>query len=308
MIQLPEVCPECQAPTRLSQDAKSGIKQLYCTNLQCPGRLREDLVVLSGRDCLELDGLGPELAAQLVELDLVTDLADLFEFGLECRTQREENQEKYEASLKRVGVSVAAMNKLAASVYEARTRDWDRWIMALNVEGIGKTLGKQLVQALDIQGIDELCTKLLLVGKLGLEGFGDKKVEQVARWASEPFNQDICGRLAHLGVAPKGYKRIQVSENTAQPCAGMTICITGEHLGMDREVIGQHLAAMGAVMKSGVSKKCSHLLVGVGAGRSKLTKADELGIVRLSTGWLKELFTKHSIVTDNSDFELDVEI
>lgn len=307
MIPLPEKCPECGGPVRKSTDSKSGIVQLYCTNLQCPGRLREDLVVIAGRDCLEIDGLGPELAAQLVNGEFVTDLADLFEFGLECRAKRESNPEKYEASLRKAGLSVAAINKMSDSLCVALTRDWDRWIMALNIDGIGKTLGKQLVQALSIDSITELCPKLLGVGSFGLEGFGDKKVEGVVQWASNPFNQTICSRLAQLGVQPKGYKRVVVAENSAQPCAGMAICITGEHLGMDREVISQHLASLGAVMKSGVSKKCTHLLVGVGAGRSKLTKADELGIVRLSTGWLKELFEKHGVVVQN-DFEMDVEI
>jgi NAD-dependent DNA ligase len=43
------------------------------------------LTYVAGRTVLDVDGLGPLLAAALVEHKLVSDLADLFEFQIELK-------------------------------------------------------------------------------------------------------------------------------------------------------------------------------------------------------------------------------
>jgi DNA ligase (NAD+) len=260
---------------------------------------------------LEIEALGPEMAKLLAEGQYVLDLADLFEFALECQAARAKDVDRYEARLKKNGFSIAAVNKMLEGISQARTKDWDRWLVALNIEGIGKVLGKQIAMALNLDMLDTLCAKLKTISQLGLEGFGDKKMSSVALWASE--NEELCLRLHEAGVRPKRQQALRVDVKVegdgSLPLKGMAICVTGEHLGMDREVIQAHLKAMGAEIKSGVSKKVTHLVAGMGAGPSKLTKAKELGILVFDTKWLKALFEANGIkVQADGDFDEDVEI
>ena len=268
------------------------------------------MTAIASRDVLEIDALGPELASQLAD-GYVLDLADLFEFIKECREARGKDSGKYEGQLRKKGFSVSAINKMIESVEQAKIRDWDRWLLALNIEGIGKTLGKQLSMALELSTFDTLCGKLMLTGSLGLEGIGEKKLETIMAWCSSLENQKLCRRLHDLGVRPKGQgvKRVEVSG--AQPLKGMAICVTGIHLGMEREDIHAYLKSLGSEIKTGISKKCTHVIAGIGAGPSKLAKARELGILVLHTDWLKKTLEENGIKVNAVNMvgpEEDVEI
>jgi DNA ligase (NAD+) len=266
-------------------------------------------VAIANRDVLEIEALGPEMATLLASGGYALDLADLFEFALDCQAARAKDVDKYELRLKKSGFSIVGVNKMLEGISQARTRDWDRWLVALNVEGIGKVLGKQLAMALKLDTLGTLCTKLKTIGDFGLEGFGDKKLDNVVRWATE--NDELCQRLHEAGVRPKAQvsKVVVTVSNGQQPLAGMAICVTGEHLGMDREVIQAHLKALGADIKSGVTKKVTHVVAGMGAGPSKLQKARELGILVLDTKWLKNTLESNGVkIPADGDFDTDVEI
>lgn len=308
-MEIPSQCPFCAEPTVVRVDPKSKIKTLWCENRHCPGALKEALVELGSRDCLEIDLLGPELAQRLVQEGYVLDLADLFEFAQDLSEAYARDAKKYAAKMQSEGFSAANMLKFHLSAMEAaHSRDWDRWFRALNIDGVGRTLGKQLAMALGLEGFDTLCPKLLTVDT-SLEGFGDTKVQAIRDWASDEENQRLCARL-HLLCRPKELKTKKVATSGQGPCSDMVVVVTGEHLGMDREDIQQKLAGLGATIKSGVSKKVTHLIAGAGAGPTKIAKAKELGIVVLSTAWLRKTFSDNEVEMPDADksFELDVEI
>ncbi len=77
---------------------------------------------------------------------------------------------------------------------------------------------------------------------------------------------------------------------TAQkPLEGVCFVLTGEFDAIgNRDHITARLEARGAVSKSGVSKIVTHLIVGAAPGKSKLTKAEQLGIQQVGVDWLTE--------------------
>ena len=70
-----------------------------------------------------------------------------------------------------------------------------------------------------------------------------------------------------------------------RPLEGYVICITGE-FSEERPSIQRKLESLGAVCKSGVSKKVNLLVIGDGAGKTKTTKAAELGVRTEGRDWL----------------------
>jgi NAD-dependent DNA ligase len=99
---------------------------------------------------------------------------------------------------------------------------------------------------------------------------------------------------------------LQSDPTKVLPLAGYVMCITGEFLPTERDTLSKMLSALGATMKSGVSKKLTHLLVGEGAGQSKLSKAKELNLPMLKREWLvKTLEANGMALKNDSKFETE---
>jgi NAD-dependent DNA ligase len=126
----------------------------------------------------------------------------------------------------------------------------------------------------------------------------------VLRFANDPIMQRICETLHFHGVQPKSIGAIAAVEGS--PLAGVAFCITGE---LDdfgsRDYVTAKLVSLGAVSKSGVTSKVTHLIVGSEAGKSKLAKAETLRIQQVGSEWLEEIFEKYGLQKAGSSFALD---
>ena len=80
----PTACPECGGPVTESDEGGTGILQQFCVNAQCPAVLAKNLEFVGGREVLEIDGLGLEMAKRLVETDFARNIAELYEFANEA--------------------------------------------------------------------------------------------------------------------------------------------------------------------------------------------------------------------------------
>jgi NAD-dependent DNA ligase len=156
---------------------------------------------------------------------------------------------------------------------------------------VGRRLGKVLAKELSLQPDDllQLPSKLSQI-KLGeIEGLGVSKLGEVHCFAYDPEWASICSRLYAAGVRPTP-TAVAVVAGT-KTLEGTTFVITGEFDSFGaRESITARLEALGAVSKSGVSKNVNLLLVGAAAGKSKLTKAAQLGVRQVGAEWLAKIF------------------
>lgn len=115
---------------------------------------------------------------------------------------------------------------------------------------------------------------------------GVSKLGELHRFASDPEWVRLCSWLYDYGVRPSAI----VSANTpGAPLSGVAFVITGEFEEFgNRDEITAKLEMLGAVAKSGVSKKVTHLIVGTEPGKSKLSKAAQLGVQQVGHDWLKQ--------------------
>lgn len=293
-IEAPDNCPSCGMALTAHTEDDSSVTMHWCENDKCGGRVRDYLTYIADRTCLELEGLGPELAGKLVENEFVTGLStalvELFEFGSDINLLLAANRKSEVAGrLERDGFPVALTFRMAESLEKAKTAPWPVWIAAMAIPMVGRRLGKVLATQLKLQPDDlpNLPAKFAAI-KIGeIDGLGVSKLGEVHRFANDPEWAKLCSDLYDHGVRPAS--TVSASNGGAQPLAGVAFVITGEFQEFgSREEITAKLEALGAISKSSVSKNVTHLVVGAAPGKSKLTKAEQLGIQQVGAEWLKQ--------------------
>ena len=282
-IVFPEVCPRCGAGIDTSE------QRWRCEN----GRNCHLVAALSyaaGRDQLDIEGLGHTRVVQLVEAELVKDLADLFSL---TRDQL--------LSLERMGET--STDNLLAALDTAKGRPLSRVLCALGVRGTGRSMSRRiaryfatmdLIRAADaetmqqVEGIGtekapsivaELAELAPLIDKLSAAG-----VNMTEPGATPP--QPVAESSEDNGegsVEEKG--EVSGAGEAAGPLAGMTVVVTGAMTGplekLSRNQMNELIERAGGRSSSSVSKKTTMVVAGEGAG-SKRAKAESLG-VRLAT-------------------------
>jgi DNA ligase (NAD+) len=112
---------------------------LRCENLQCPAQSVRLLRHFASRNCLDIEALGGIVAEKLIERKLVQSPLDLFRIKLaelavlNLGTDREPRI---------FGQKNAT--KLLEAVERARTMPLDRWIFALGIPRVGRTVARQI--------------------------------------------------------------------------------------------------------------------------------------------------------------------
>lgn len=297
-IVAPTTCPECASVIVSVVDAKSKIETLYCENTECPGRVRDMLTYIADRKLLEIDGLGEEMARLLTTEKYVVVLSDLFLFCKEIMTGLEKfGEPTMHNRLSTKDLPAAAIIKMAKSCEVAKTASWDRWLAALSIPMIGTQQSKVIVKTLGL-GADDMRTlpaSLLNAPLDEIEGIGPQKRATILDYANDTAFKALCAALYEYGVRPTPLVKPAVVSADA-PCAGITFVITGELLDIgSREYITEQLVKLGAVSKTGVSKKVTHLITGDDPGSSKLKKAAELNLPHLDRAWVLKTFTENGV-------------
>ena len=148
---MPDKCPVCGEPVSRREDEVA----LRCDNLQCPAQLERLLRHFAARNCLDIEALGNIVAEKLVATGMVKSPLDIFRLKL---MQLERLNLGTQKEIRFLGTKNA--RKLLDAVERSRNLSLDRWLFALGIPRIGRTVARQLATAhTDLQDIAE--SKLL---------------------------------------------------------------------------------------------------------------------------------------------------
>jgi DNA ligase (NAD+) len=250
--EVPSRCPICG--TVVERDPEE--VAIYCPNVSCPGRRLESLVHFASRGAMDIRGLSYARIAQMVEAELVDDVADLFRLTAPQLSV-----------LDRLGEKSAA--NLVAAIDDARQRPLAHLLFGLGIRHVGSTAAELLARRFGT--LDALATAS--EGEiLDVRGIGAIIARAVTAFFGDPTAQRLITRLRRARVnfaEPQRVKAGGVFE-------GMTIVITGTLPSLSRERASALVEAAGGRVTSSVSKATSLLVVGADPG-SKLEKAQALG-------------------------------
>ncbi len=267
-VLMPEHCPACGS--LVEQD---GDVLFRCSGeLICPAQRKEAIRHFCGRSAMDIEGLGEKLIDQLVELELLRDVADIYSL----------QQEQLEA-LERMGSKSAS--KLIAAIDRSRQTTLAKFLYALGIREVGEATA--LALASHFGQLDALLQAT--AGQLEeVPDVGPIVAAHIALFFENEANVAVIRRLQEAGVQWPEQQPTVVSE----ALKGQIFVLTGTLESMSREEGKNRLQALGAKVAGSVSAKTSCVVAGPGAG-SKLDKATQLGVTVIDEAAFLQLLKGH---------------
>jgi DNA ligase (NAD+) len=252
---MPLSCPVCGSHVVREEEASAW----RCSGgLFCPAQRKQALLHFAGRRAMNIDGLGDKLVEQLVDANLVSTPADLYQLGMTALT-----------SLDRMGEK-SALNLLDA-IANSRHTTLARFIFALGIRNVGETTAKDLAR--DFGSLDNLiaadAARLQAVPDVG-----PVVAASMIDFFAEAHNLDVIGQLRAGGVS---WDEFEPEPDKILPLSGKTFVLTGTLVTLSRQDAKEKLEALGAKVSGSVSKKTDYVVAGAESG-SKLDKARELNV------------------------------
>ncbi len=282
--EMPTECPACG--TTLAEQ-KEGDKDLRCPNHRsCPAQVRERVFYVASRNAFDIEGLGYEAGAALLDAGVITDEGDVFdldEAGLlrtELFTRAPKKGEE--------GPQLSANGrKLLDNLDKAKEQPLWRVLVALSIRHVGPSAARALATEFgSMAAIREASQEQLAAA----EGVGPTIAESIRRWLDDPdqeWHGQIIDRWAAAGVRMED-ERDQSTERTLE---GLTVVVTGSLVDFSRDSAKEAILARGGKAAGSVSKKTDYVVVGESAG-SKADKAEQLGVPVLDEDGFKRLLAE----------------
>lgn len=263
-FQMPDHCPVCGSAV-----AREGA-YYYCTGQTvCAAQIKGAIEHFASKSAMNIDGLGKKTVAQLVDLGLVRDLADLY-----ALTQ--------EQVLSLEGFAERSATLLLESIERSKDATLDRFLMGLGIRQVGQHIARVLAKQFgSLPRLMEATQEQLLE----VREIGPEISASLASFFTEDRNRKVIARLIERGL------RIAVQETPTvgiQPLTGKTFVFTGGLAGYSRDQAKQLVEARGGQVSSSVSKKTSYVVVGEEPG-SKYEQARELGVTILTEAEFTDL-------------------
>ncbi len=250
-------CPECDTElVRTEGDAKHYCPNYNGCNPQVIGRIQHYI----SRKAMDIEGLGGETVALLVNAGLISNYSDLYELKKEDVLPLERMAEK-------------SADNLIAGIEASKQIPFERVLYAIGIRFVGETVAKKLakhyksIDALSFASIEDL---------VSVDEIGDKIAESVVEFFSSKENYDIINRLKSFGVQLE--LSADVLANQTNKLEGQSFVVSGVFVEVSRNELKKLIEDNGGKVASSISSKTSYVVAGDKMGPSKRTKAESLSI------------------------------
>lgn len=250
-------CPECGTEL-VRQDGEA---QHYCPNYNgCNPQIIGRIEHYISRKAMDIEGLGGETVALLVNQGLINNYSDLYELTREQVIPLERMAEKSAENL---------INGIEAS----KNIPFERVLYALGIRYVGETVAKKLakhyksIEKISMASQDDL---------VNVDEIGVKIAESVVAFFASEENQRIISRLKEFGV------QMEISAeklaNQSDKLKGLIFVVSGVFETVSRDELKQLIEDNGGKVSSSISSKTSFVVAGENMGPSKKQKAESLGV------------------------------
>ena len=245
-------CPECGTPLLRNE----GEVNYFCPNeASCPPQLKGKIEHFAARKAMNIDGLGSEIIAQLVEAGKIQHYADLYDLKFADVVNLERFAEK------------SAQNLIDA-IQATKEIPFHKVLFALGIRFVGETVAKKLTKA--FQNIDALMAADQ-EAIVAVHEIGERIATSVVNFFANPNNQKMVEKLKSNGL------QFEVSEEEKAVSAllkGKSFVVTGTLANFTRTTIKESIEKNGGLVKGSVSSKTDFLLIGEAPSGSKVSKAE----------------------------------
>ena len=258
-----EQCPKCQTELIRTE----GEAQHYCPNVaSCPPQVIGRIQHYISRKAMDIEGLGGETVALLVENDLIQNYADLYNLTVQQVIPLERMAEK-------------SAENLVNGIETSKQIPFERVLFALGIRYVGETVAKKLAKHFkSIEKLIEASEEQLIA----VDEIGGRIAESVVAFFSSEENTRTVQRLENYGV------QLQISEeqlaHQSDVLQGNTFVVSGIFHQVSRTELKKLIEDNGGKVSGSISKKTNYVIAGDNMGPSKRAKAEDLEIPIISEG------------------------
>jgi DNA ligase (NAD+) len=275
---MPTECPACGTP--LAQQ-KEGDKDLRCPNHRfCPAQVRERVFHVAGRGAFDIEGLGYEAAAALLEAGVIDNEGDVFDLDRGSLVQAPLFTRAPKKGEEGPQLSANGQRLLDNLATARRVPLW-RVLVALSIRHVGPTAARALAGEFGsmarIRGASE-------EELAAAEGVGPTIAEAVIEWFAVDWHREIVDKWERAGVTMEDER----DESVPRTLEGLTVVVTGSLVDFSRDSAKEAILSRGGKASGSVSKKTDYVVIGESAG-SKADKAEQLGVPILDEAGFKAL-------------------
>ena len=275
---MPTRCPSCDTPLA---PAKEGDVDIRCPNARsCPSQLRERMFHLAGRGAFDVEALGWEAGAALIDSGTFVDEGDLFSLDADRLrtipffTRAATRGESETGATDRV--LNANAERLLTNLDAAKARPLWRVLVGLSIRHVGPTAARALATEFGSLDAIEQSAEGDESGQerlAGADGVGPTIAESLREWFTVDWHREIVRKWRAAGVRMADERDASVQRTLE----GLTVVVTGSLSAFSRDEAKEAIILRGGKASGSVSKKTDFVVAGDNAG-SKHDKALQLGV------------------------------
>ena len=253
-----EICP-CPIQSNLVKIA--GEAQHYCVNhKKCPPQILGRFKHFISRKAMNIDGFGIETIERLIKINELKNFSDIYALSKQKLISIDRMAEK------------SAQNLLTA-IKNSISQPFHKVLFSLGIRHVGETVALNLVN--NFKTIENLMNadfdQIISVNEIG-----DKIAESLIEYFDDVENREEIQQLKYLGLCFK----IR-NENKSNTLNNLKFVISGTFQEISREDLKSMILSNGGSVSSSVTKNII-LIIGENVGPKKISKADSLGIEKLT--------------------------
>ena len=233
----------------------------YCLNDKCAKKDIESLIHFASREAMNIEGLGDAIIEDFYNMGYIKSFVDIYKL------------DRFKEELKLLeGFGNKSIDNLLASIENSKNNSLEKLLFAIGIRNVGAKTGKILAKR--YKNIDNIIntSKEELVS---IKDIGDIIAVSIDDFFKNENNLQMINELKNEGINMK-YLGSEVQADEA--FTGKTFVLTGTLESYTRDEAKEIIENMGGNVSGSVSKKTDVVIAGESAG-SKLTKAQELGIM-----------------------------
>ena len=259
-------CPECHSLLVREE----GEAQHFCPNqVSCPPQVIGRIQHFVSRKAMNIDGIGEETVAQLVNEGVISTLADLYDLTREPLLALDRMADK-------------SVDNLLAGIEASKQVPFERVLFGLGIRFVGETVAKKLAYAFGTMDTLQIATFEEL---LAVDEIGERIANSLISFFKNQESLQLIIRLKLHGLNMEVEKR--ALDSTV--LEGKTLVVSGVFDSFSRDELKHLIDINGGKNTGSVSAKTDFLVAGEGMGPSKLKKATDLGVTILSEEEFKNL-------------------
>ena len=251
----PTLCPCPIGSPLVKQDDVADTK---CVEPTCPFQRDQRIIYFASRTGMDIEGLGERTVFALSDEGLVSDVGDLYSLSVEQLLTLD-------------GFAELSATNLVDAIRGSATRPLPKLLTALGIKHLGPAASESLSREFgSLDNISAATPEQLAQ----VDGVGDIIAQSISEWFLQKENADIIKKLRLAGV-DFGNVIISTAEQTL---IGKAVVVTGTLDNYSRQSAQSAITDRGGKSPGSVSAKTFAVVVGAGAGASKLSSAQELQI------------------------------